>query len=335
VVDKIKNTTEIQTPEVEAIDHAMLTPLVQRALGKPTVQVIDWDMQPIHGGYGGGVHASAVYCLTGQGHDQDQTLPWSLILKTIFPGDESDFASPYYPLREAEAYRLGWLDDLPGDLAAPDCCGVVENPDGEIWVWLEQVIDNFGECWPLERCGLAARHLGQFNGAYLADRPIPNWSWFSADWLRRVVANSASVLAQLPDVLRHPLVCLFFPGNDSDRFLHLWAEREHQLDALDRLPRTISHMDAFTRNLFSKYTVNGDQTIAIDWAFVGHGAVGKELEPLVCRSLQVNEIDLTQAQELVEIVCEGYLDRLRDAGWRGDPRQVRLGFTSAVTLRFL
>jgi hypothetical protein len=35
------------------------------------------------------------------------------------------------------------------------------------------------------------------------------------------------------------------------------------------------------------------------------------------------------------MVFAGYLDGLRDAGWQGDPRQVRLGYTAAVTLRCL
>jgi len=162
--ERSETITEAQTTQLDAIDTAMLTPLVQRALGQPTIQVIEWDVQQIHGGIGGGVFASAVYCLTGQGRDQDQTIPWSLILKTFSPRDAADPRSPYYPQREAEAYKSGWLDDLPGGLAAPACYGVVEYPDGETWVWLEQVVDDFGGRWPLERYGLAARHLGLFNG---------------------------------------------------------------------------------------------------------------------------------------------------------------------------
>ena len=94
-------------------------------------------------------------------------------------------------------------------------------------------------------------------------------------------------------------------------------------------------MDAFSRNLFSRRGVDSDQTVAIDWAFVGRGAVGEEIEPLVCRSLGFYDVALTQAQELDGVVFAGYLDGLRDAGWQGDPRQVRLGYTAAVALRCL
>ncbi len=333
MTEKTETIVEEHTGKIDAIDTSMLTPLVQRALGRPTVQVTDWNVQQIHGGIGGGVFASAVYRLTGQGRDKDQTVPWSLILKTFFPEDAVDPSSPYYPQREAEAYRSGWLDDLPGGLAAPACYGVVEYPDGEIWVWLEQVVDEFGSYWPLERYGLAARHLGQFNGAFLVDQLLPTWPWFSDHWLRNVVAIITPAMAKLPEVQADPQVAKYFPGDVINRYLHFWTERERLLDALDRLPRTICHMDAFSRNIFSRRGVEGDQTVAIDWAFVGHGAIGEELEPLICRSLDFDDVETTQAQELDGVVFASYLDGLCDTGWQGDPRQVRLGYTVAVTLR--
>jgi hypothetical protein len=50
-------------------------------------------------------------------------------------------------------------------------------------------------------------------------------------------------------------------------------------------------------------------------------------------SVAFNEVDFAQAQALEDIVYEGYLEGLRDAGWQGDPRQVRLGY-AAASLRF-
>ena len=45
--------------QLESINPTTLTPLVRRALGRQTVQVIGWGVQQIHGGSGGGVFASA------------------------------------------------------------------------------------------------------------------------------------------------------------------------------------------------------------------------------------------------------------------------------------
>jgi hypothetical protein len=50
---------------------------------------------------------------------------------------------------------------------------------------------------------------------------------------------------------------------------------------------------------------------------------------LVLASVAFNEVDFAQAQALEEIVYEGYLEGLPDAGWQGDPRQVRLGYAAA------
>jgi hypothetical protein len=335
MTEKTETIAEDHTRKIDAIDTAMLTPLVQRALGRSTIKVIEWDVQQIHGGTGGGIFTSVVYRFIGQVLEKDQIIPWSLILKTFFPEDTVDPSSPYYPQRELEAYRSGWLDNLPGDLAAPACYGVVEYPDGEIWVWLEQVVDDYGGSWPLERYGLAARHLGLFNGRFLVNQSLPTWPWFSKHWLRRAVSEIAPTIAQLPKVLNLPLVRRYFPGDTGNRFLQLWAEREHLLDVLDQMPRTICHLDAFSRNLFSRRSSGVDETIVIDWAFVGYGALGEEIEPLVCRSLVFTDIKTTQAEELDRAVFAGYLDGLRDAGWQGNYRKVRLGYTSAVTLRFL
>jgi hypothetical protein len=134
--------------------------------------------------------------------------------------------------------------------------------------------------------------------------------------------------------LDQPLVRLWLPGEAGDRLFRLWKERSLYLDALERLPQTLCHLDLYRRNLFARQAAHGaDQTVAVDWAFVGWGAIGEELVPLVLASIAFFEIDLDQAQALEEIVFEGYLEGLRDAGWRGDPWQVRLGYTAA-SLRF-
>ena len=77
-----------------------------------------------------------------------------------------------------------------------------------------------------------------------------------------------------------------------------------------------------------------DQTVVIDWAFVGRGPVGADLNPLVWMGIALGGVELDKAQALEEIVLEGYLEGLREAGWQGDPRQVRLGYTAA-SVRYL
>ena len=132
------------------------------------------------------------------------------------------------------------------------------------------------------------------------------------------------------------MITHWFPGDSSDKFFSLWEDHNCFFDVLDHLPQTICHLDVFRRNLFAGKTADGDdQTVAVDWAFVGRGAIGEELVPLVQASIGFNEVDLAQAQDLEEIVLDGYLQGLHDVGWQGNPRQVRLGDTAAsIRYRF-
>ncbi len=117
--------------------------------------------------------------------------------------------------------------------------------------------------------------------------------------------------------------------------MRMWAEREAFLTALERMPQTLCHFDAFRRNLFSRRAGDRDETVLIDWAFLGRGAVGAEIVSLVWVTLVFWEVDAAKAQELDEIVFHGYLRGLRDAGWQGEERKVRLAYTAAIALRRL
>jgi hypothetical protein len=113
------------------------------------------------------------------------------------------------------------------------------------------------------------------------------------------------------------------------------VDREIYLSALDRLPQTICHFDVFCRNLFARKTAAGeDQTVMIDWAYVGRGPIGADLNPLVLMGISLGGVEMDKMRDLEEIVFEGYLEGLREAGWQGDPQQVRLGYIVA-SVRYL
>jgi len=337
--DGIADRTERRLQE---IDRTTLTPLVRDALGREAIEVIDWEHQMLHGGAGIG---GSVHRFAGTGREDDEIVPWSLILKIVYaPGytddaraalGRSEPSSAYYWKREPLAYRSGALQDLPGGLCAPRCFGVSEHPGEAFWLWFEEVADDLKGKWPLEHYAVVARHLGQFNGAYLVGMPMPSGPWVNRHWLREYVEQAAPVYARLRESLDHWLIRRLLPGDNATRVLALWESRQMYLDALDRLPQTFCHKDAFRRNLFARRTPDGsDQTVAIDWAYTGQGAIGEELVPLVEASLMFSEVAPTQGQILSEMVLEGYLDGLRDAGWHGDPRLVHLGYKAASNVRY-
>jgi len=325
-----KGNQDPHNQHLTVINQATLTPLVRRLLHSENLEVINWDHQQIYAGAGGGL----LYRFTGNGRDGGKHVPWSLILKIIrSPGDNEP--SDVRWKREPLVYQSGILDDLSGGLAVPRCLDITEQSENEIWMWLEEVIDELGQ-WPLQRYGLAAHHLGQFNGAYLTGKQIPTQPWVSQGWLRGWVAGGpASSMALLRRSLDHPMVRRIYPADTPERLFRLWEERETFFDALERLPQTFCHLDAFRRNLFAGRSAEGnEQTVAIDWAFTGKGAVGEEIAPLVTASLVFLEVDMIHAQELDNIVFNSYLDGLRDAGWHRDEQLVRLGYAAASALRF-
>ena len=127
----------------------------------------------------------------------------------------------------------------------------------------------------------------------------------------------------------------WFIEDDARRILQLWDDREIFLNCLDRLPQTLLHRDAFRRNLFTRIGDDGrEQTVAVDWTYVGIGAVGEELESLVHGTLCFSEIPTANARQLDAIVFDAYLEGLADAGWHGDPRLIRLSYTAGSAMCF-
>jgi len=293
--------------------------------------VLDWSVQALDGGFSG----STVQRWQGQAQTATGVQSWSLIRKVISPqtGSAQPTAWDYWQ-REALVYQAGVLADLPTDLVAPRCFAITEQPGEEILLWLEDMGSVEDDEWPLARYGLAARHLGQFNGAYLTGRPLPADAWWGGPDVRQRLALAESGIHELPHLRHHPLFAELLAGDHIERIQHLWAEQERLLAGLDRLPQTLCHRDAFCRNLTARQSADGRaQTVVLDWATTGLGALGEELVPLFATTLSFVAVPLGRIAELDELIFAGYVAGLREAGWQGDERLVRFGFTALAALK--
>jgi hypothetical protein len=127
-----------------------------------------------------------------------------------------------------------------------------------------------------------------------------------------------------------------WPDGLVDRVLRLWRGRDVFLEALDRLPQTFCHLDAFPRNLLIEDdTVDGSENVvAVDWSFAGIEAVGSEIGPMVAASVWFYDAEPGEMKGLGELVVDGYLEGLRAAGWRGGGRLVRFAFTATAALHY-
>src|SRR5918994_3854081 len=268
------------------VDAATLASMVRDLLDKSEAVIVgEWSCRPLGGGAGEGI---GLYRVSGSARVRDATRPWALVVKVCAATAGADPRAWDYPAREGLAYGSGLLDTLPGGLVAPRCLAVEAQPDGTSRLWLEAVTDAHPGPWLLDRYALVARHLGRFNGAYLAGAPLPDQPWLSRGWLRDFVEPSGPNVADLERLAgpgASPLMRQLYPSSVVSEITRLWTERERFLAALDRLPRTLCHQDAFRRNLLHRAGPEGEELVAVDWAYAGHGAVGGELGQLVVASL--------------------------------------------------
>lgn len=222
--------------QLQAIDGAVLTPLVRRSLNREEAKILQWQYRSLTGGV---ELESSLYRFTGDAGINGETLPWTMILKIIHSpvegnGDPSSFR---YWRREALAYRSGVLNNLPGGITAPRCFGTEEKPDGTYWIWMEDLKDEIGDPWPLEQYGIVARCLGRFNGAYLAGKPLPDQPWVTRHWLRTYLDHAAPAVDRLIHSMDHPLIRRCLPGITAGFIQKIWANGWKCLNSLNVFPK--------------------------------------------------------------------------------------------------
>ncbi|MCI0551675.1 MAG: aminoglycoside phosphotransferase family protein, partial [Anaerolineae bacterium] len=318
-------------PEIKDINSVMLTEPVRQALGSASAEVRQWEHQAIS--YINTEESNlGLHRFSGTALDQGEDRPWSIVLKAVHaPINETDPTHWNYHRREILAYEEGLLNELLGGISAPRCLGVNKYPDGVCWLWLEDVQSPTSSLWSLTKYEMAARHLGQFNGAYLTGHALPKQSWLSQNWMRGWLSYYDAEDREILEILKgerfweQPLLSSAFPRRITDELSRLRANYDTLLDTLDQLPRTFCHLDAYRPNLFIHTDAQGSsQTVAIDWVFTGIASVGEEIANLLTASLIWFEYDASEAKNLDEAIFSGYLNGLRDSGWQGDARLARL-----------
>jgi Phosphotransferase enzyme family len=325
---------------VEINDETVLR-VARLVIGDPRAELRGWSGRAIGGGVTGEVGAAGgVQRISGVALSNDREVAWSVILKILHQSriqldadtevQTSDPRGWAYWHREADVYRSGLLGDLDG-LVAPRCFSVDEI-NGEVAMWFEDLPDQGPPTWALEQYGLAARNLGRFNGSYLTRRPLPSHPLLSSgrvtEWTDLAGSGIRAMRSGRPD----GLASAWLSERSVTRIERLWSARSTLIGTLEALPVTLCHHDAGRRNLAVRLVDGVESTVAIDWQIAGIGHLGEEPAALFAVSLQMLDVSSVDIRAFEEIVLDGYIEGLRDAGWDGDPAAVRLGFAIAASL---
>jgi hypothetical protein len=312
-----------------------LTPVVRAILSDSAASVDEWTRTPIPAGAGGGYFGTALVRFDGTATTPSGTDEWSVVLKILAerPGEEPS-SHPYWK-REAEAYRSDVLRDVSGEFVRADVYRIEEFPGESVWLWLEDVTDEYGNEWPLDQYRRTAHHLGQFNGTFLTGADLPSEPWIVE---RTFDFSSTSGVVTLVDTVPgDPIVRRLFPTHaDRERLFETWLDRDRFVAARENLPKTFCHFDAFGRNLFATTTRDDrTRTVAIDWDQCGIARIGDDAGALVVLTLMFLDWPVARADDLEEAVLEGYRDGLTSVGWNGPDDIVLEGYRLHVILRWL
>jgi hypothetical protein len=98
-------------------------------------------------------------------------------------------------------------------------------------------------------------------------------------------------------------------------------------------PQTLCHLDAWRANLIGSRSPGGrERTIAIDWSFMGTAPAGQDLAVMVGGSHIWLDADPRDLKMLSDRAFAAYLAGMRDAGLRGDERDVRFAYAASAAL---
>ena len=287
-----------------------------------------------------------VYRVTGSAATEAGPRSWSLVLKVLGRRDHTELLrllGPEYsdsldPLEfwthEHQALQSELLRVPTGGFVPVRCHAAKRNTD-TIQLWLEDAREPDGADWALPRHVLAARHLGQFNGAH-RNVDTASHPWLLTNMLRLILVAFSRGRSRREQVdWRQPSVSRVFPAPLGERIARILDRVESWLVRLAQQPQSLAHQDTDRRNLFSRVgAANEDETVAIDWGFMGVAAIGEDLGNQVFGNLFFLFVDSGRAVQYLEEAVAAYLDGLRDAGCVADPGDVRLA-ALAHTLQYL
>jgi hypothetical protein len=223
-----------------------------------------------------------------------------------------------YWRRELEVYRDDELREQLADagLVLP-AAQVDEQPDGAVLL-MDDIAGTPGTHFSLAEHAALARACGRWQA-----RPAPERPWTSTGFLRDYSTTRDVPWQLMTDdaAWQQPLIRETWPAELREAWTDLLVHRDALLDLVATLPRARCHLDFWVSNVIQRPT---GELALFDWSFLGDGALGEDIGNYIPDAVFDLFWPAERLPELAETCIANYLDGLHEAGWRGDPDQVRL-----------
>jgi hypothetical protein len=316
----------------EKISSDKLVHLACKVLDTDAAEMASWSFAPI--GQSSVGEGTALYRITGEANWAGKSTSWNVVLKVLCAlPDQSDPSAWYYWQREAKFYSSRLNCDL--EALQPAHCYLVEeqsvNGRREFWLWLEDLGEFESASWSIDDFGFAAAKIGEFNGQFLGASALPEHPWLCKDGIVSVIGQLAPLIDRLIENKKNPNLLNLLGEDEIERYLWHWEKRSKYIEMLRFPPQTLCHFDANRRNLFLNGTSDGsDAVVAIDWSYVGYGAIGAEMAIFIIDTLLMGTTSFDDIERFESFTIGRYISGLMQAGWTGNADMVRLGYTSGV-----
>ena len=211
-------------------------------------------------------------------------------------------------------------------IVAPELHQVLSRSDGSVALWLEDVSGTPGIAWSVDRLARFARQLGHAQAEWT--HRVPDLPWLSRGWLRQYITSRD---ARVPDDVDwdHPAAAVW-PRPVRTVLAAMMPRRQELLARAESSPRTLCHLDVWPMNLIDA----GENTVLLDWSFVGEGGVGEDLANLIVDSVADGLMDAELLPEINVRATDAYLDGLREGGYDGPMDEVRRAVAAAGATKY-
>ncbi|RKR75337.1 phosphotransferase family protein [Frondihabitans australicus] len=227
-------------------------------------------------------------------------------------------------IREADVYGdTRFSASLRGTGLGLPGADVVRHGD-TIDLRLEDVDGTAGPDFSLDDHVAVASGLGRWPARPL--EPMPEWA--SRGFLRAYATSRPADYTLVDDdaAWDQPLIRDTWPSGLRDGWQRLLQRQDDLFAVMERLPRTLCHLDAWVANVIRRPS---GEVVLVDWAFAGDGAVGEDLGNYLPDAVFDLFWPAERLAELEAACWPAYLGGLREAGWTGSERDARLGLVAS------